>query len=170
MDGIRPNRPQEARKLGLTDSLWEMTVRCWHQVPAQRPSITEVVGFLRELSVSPPMEADLHNFFEVYKTRGKDGQGEKAQEFSNKLDKVRHTEKHNANSSHHSSRHLTTHVFHRKNGRNICGICKSCVMPLTFFHPRFCSRKNPSNWRLLPSTQVVTRVCSRRLSRVMLLW
>ena len=148
-----------------------MTVRCWHEVPAQRPNIAEVVGFLRKLSESPPsMEADLRDFFEVCKTQGRDGQGEKAREFSNELDKVRHVEKHNANSSHHKSRHLATQVFPRKDGRNICGPCKSCVVPLIIFRPRFCSHKNPSNWRPLPLTRAVTRVCSRQPSRSAPLW
>ena len=66
-----------------------MTVRCWHQDPAQRPNIAEVAGCLRKLSVSAlSMEADLLDFFEVCKTRGKDGQGEKAREFVNELDEV----------------------------------------------------------------------------------
>ena len=93
-DGIRPDRPQGAEKLGLTVSLWEMTCRCWHQDPAQRPNITEVAGLLRELSLSPlSMEADLLNFFQVCKTQSRDHR-ERAQEFANELDEVRHAERH----------------------------------------------------------------------------
>ena len=148
-----------------------MTVRCWHKDPAQRPNISEVAGFLRELSLSPFfMEADLRDFFEICKTRGRDGQGEKARKFVDELDEVRHVERHYVNSSHHKSRHLTTQVFPRKNGINICGTCKNCAALLTFFRPRSCSRKNLSNWRLLPLTRVVTQVCSRRPSRSALLW
>ena len=144
-DGIRPDRPQGAEKLGLTDSLWEMTVRCWHEDPAQRPSITEVAGFLRKLSASPvSMDTDLRNFFEACKTQSRDGQEETAQGFADELDEVRHAERHNVNSSHHKSRHLATQVFPGKNGSNTCGTCKSCVVFLTFFRPRFHSRKNPS--------------------------
>jgi len=51
MDGGRPARPQEARELGLTDSVWDMTVRCWHQDPVQRPTMTEVVGLVRRWPV-----------------------------------------------------------------------------------------------------------------------
>ena len=143
-----------------------MTVRCWHQDFAQRPNIKEVAGFLRNPSAPPrSMEADLREFFEVCKTRGRDGQGEKALEFSKDLDKVHHAEKHNTNSSHHKSRHLTTRIFPRTNGSNICGPCKSCVVPLSIFRPRFCSPKNPSNWRPLPLTRAVTRVYSRQPSR-----
>jgi len=48
VDGSRPARPQEAQPIGLTDSVWDMTVRCWHQDPAQRPTMTEAVGLVRE--------------------------------------------------------------------------------------------------------------------------
>ena len=65
------------------------------------------------------MEAALYDFFEAYKSQGRDGRREKAQEFANELDEVRHVERHNGNSSHHKSRHLTTQVFPRKNGSNI---------------------------------------------------
>jgi len=49
--GQRPSRPQEAQELGLTDSVWDMTLRCWQQDPTCRPTVTEVVGLLREQSV-----------------------------------------------------------------------------------------------------------------------
>ena len=49
--GERPTCPQGAQGLGLTDSVWEMTLRCWQQDPARRPTVTEVVGLLREWSV-----------------------------------------------------------------------------------------------------------------------
>ena len=63
MGGERPARPQEVQGLGLTDSLWEVTLRCWQQDPAHRPTVTEVVEFLREWSVfSLSMEpASLHS-------------------------------------------------------------------------------------------------------------
>ena len=48
IDGKQPARPWEAQELGPTDSVWAMTVRCWHQDPAQRPIVTEVVRLLRE--------------------------------------------------------------------------------------------------------------------------
>ena len=51
MDGGRPARPQEAQGLGLTGSVWDMTVRCWHQDPVQRPTMTEVVRLTREWPV-----------------------------------------------------------------------------------------------------------------------
>jgi len=48
MDGERPARPREAQELGLTDSMWDMTIRCLHQDPVQRPMMVEVVGLVRE--------------------------------------------------------------------------------------------------------------------------
>ena len=50
INGGRPVRSQEAQELGLTDLVWEMAVRCWHQDPAQRPTMTEVVRLAREWS------------------------------------------------------------------------------------------------------------------------
>ena len=135
-DGTRPDLPQRAEEQGLTNSLWDMTLRCFHQDPAQQPNMTEVVGLLRELLMPPPrellmppprempmpplfVEADLCDFLEVCKTRGRDGQEVKAREFADKLDEVRHTERHGVNSSHHRSRHLTTWIFPRTNESNI---------------------------------------------------
>jgi len=53
ISGERPARPQEAQELGLTDSVWDMALRCWRQDPADRPTVTEVVRLLREWSVFP---------------------------------------------------------------------------------------------------------------------
>ena len=82
--------------------------------------MTEVVGLLRELLMySLSMDADLHDFLEVCKTRGMDDQGGKAWKLADELDEVRHTESHNVSSSHHRSRHLATRIFLGKNGSNI---------------------------------------------------
>ena len=51
MDGSRPARPQGVQGLGLTDSVWDMTVRCWNQDPVRRPTMTEVVRLTREWPV-----------------------------------------------------------------------------------------------------------------------
>ena len=53
MDGERPVRPRGARKLGLVDSVWNMTLSCWQHDPAHRPTTARVVGFLREWSAIP---------------------------------------------------------------------------------------------------------------------
>ena len=51
INGGRSARLQEAQGLGLTDSVWEMVVHCLHQVPIQRPTMTEVVRLARKWSV-----------------------------------------------------------------------------------------------------------------------
>ena len=51
MGGKRPVRPRGTQELGLVDSMWDMTVNCWQQDPARRPTIAAVVGFLREWQV-----------------------------------------------------------------------------------------------------------------------
>ncbi|KAF9785479.1 CNH domain-containing protein [Thelephora terrestris] len=46
MEGERPDRPQDP---GSTDEVWDVTLRCWDENPAQRPAMTSVVGTLREV-------------------------------------------------------------------------------------------------------------------------
>lgn len=48
MRGRRPKRPEDARELGLSDSVWEMVERCWEKVPDQRPNMSEITSFFRE--------------------------------------------------------------------------------------------------------------------------
>ena len=132
MDGSRPACPQGAQGLSLTDSVWDMTVRCWHQDPTQRPTMTGVVRLLRESHLSslsiPPrkplvpslsIEADLSDFFRMYKTWAKDDQREKAQGFADMLDEVRRTERHNIRLLHHTSRFLTAQIFANENASSI---------------------------------------------------
>ena len=120
MDGKHPARPQEAQKLGLTDSVWNMTVCCWLQDPAQRPAMTEVIGLLQGiLTSSLSIEAVVTDFLQMYRTRGKDGQEKKAQEFVDGLDKVRHTERYNVRFSHHTFSVLAMQIFTKKDARNI---------------------------------------------------
>ena len=97
-----------------------MVLLCLYLGTAQQLNMTEVVGLLGELLMSSLfMEADLRDFLEVCKTRGRDGQGEKARRFADKLDEVRHTQRHSVNSSHHRFRHLKTRIFPRKNKSSI---------------------------------------------------
>ena len=66
MDGGRPARPQKVQGLGLTGSVWDMTIRCWHQDPVQRPKMKEVVRLTREwpvLSPSPLYEINIMTCF-----------------------------------------------------------------------------------------------------------
>ena len=115
MDGERPARPQEAQELGLTDPMWDMTIRCWDQDPAQRPTMIEVIGLLWREAPAIRVDADLSDFFQVYKTWDKDNQGKMAQQFADKLDEVCRTEGHNIPFSHHTSRFLTIQISMNKN-------------------------------------------------------
>eukprot|EP00842_Homolaphlyctis_polyrhiza_P003491 jgi/Hompol1/4142/HPOL_006941-RA len=48
-DGERPNRPE-----GVSDTLWDIIVECWHQDPAQRPKFADVVRRIQDLPSKPP--------------------------------------------------------------------------------------------------------------------
>ena len=47
-NGERPRRPDHS---DFTESLWELTQRCWSKEPRDRPGIREVIEVLKELSV-----------------------------------------------------------------------------------------------------------------------
>jgi len=49
MYGKRPQRPTHP---DLTNSLWDLTQRCWKEGPQDRPEMGEVIGELKRLSVS----------------------------------------------------------------------------------------------------------------------
>ena len=139
MDGERPTRPQEAHELGLTDSMWGMTVRCWHQDPAQRPTMTEVIELLRELLVSSlSIEADLNDFLQACKTWEKDDQEKKAQELADRLDEVRRTGGYNIASSHYIQI-LDNADFHQRKRRFLRRLQKLCsdfnILPTSFMLP-----------------------------------
>ena len=42
LKGGRPEMPQGAEQIGLTDEIWEFLERCWHQNPKKRPTMGEV--------------------------------------------------------------------------------------------------------------------------------
>ena len=52
VDNKLQTHPEKTQELGLTDSVWDMAVRCWDQDPARRPTMVEVVRLLRKRSVS----------------------------------------------------------------------------------------------------------------------
>lgn len=41
--GARPDKPQDAAKIGISDSLWELIRICWDRTIEERPQIQEVV-------------------------------------------------------------------------------------------------------------------------------
>ena len=48
MDNTLPTRPEKAQELGLTDSVWDIMARCWHQDSTRRPTMIEVARLLRQ--------------------------------------------------------------------------------------------------------------------------
>lgn len=47
--GGRPERPHDSEALGLTEEVWRLFERCWHQDPTQRITIGDVVVSLQDL-------------------------------------------------------------------------------------------------------------------------
>jgi len=64
MKGLRPERPDEAFKLGLSDSIWELMQACWQTDSDKRPGISLVLQFLRKTApeVSRPELLELSGF------------------------------------------------------------------------------------------------------------
>ena len=46
--GTRPSKPENASAIGFSDSLWDLTQRCWDGKIASRPEAGEVVMCLGE--------------------------------------------------------------------------------------------------------------------------
>ena len=46
--GGRPEMPEDAREVGLTNDMWALLENCWQEDPYRRPSIEEVVRRWRE--------------------------------------------------------------------------------------------------------------------------
>ncbi|KAF9647362.1 kinase-like protein [Thelephora ganbajun] len=44
--GTRPSKPAFAISRGYTEGLWDLTIACWRQDPAERPTITNILGSL----------------------------------------------------------------------------------------------------------------------------
>ena len=44
LGGGRPEKPESARVVGLTDEMWELLGGCWQQDPKKRPTMEEAVG------------------------------------------------------------------------------------------------------------------------------
>ena len=52
LQGVRPAKPYNASAIGFSDSLWEITQRCWDGKIGLRPKVGEVVTHLNEVAVS----------------------------------------------------------------------------------------------------------------------
>lgn len=44
--GLRPEKPENASSIGFSDSLWDLTKRCWDGDSALRPGVAEIVTHL----------------------------------------------------------------------------------------------------------------------------
>ena len=47
-EGIRPEKPAEAKRLGLSDKLWRMVKLCWVEDRDTRPEVEYVLSCLNE--------------------------------------------------------------------------------------------------------------------------
>ena len=50
--GVRPDKPENASAIGLCDSLWDLTRRCWDGKMELRPEVGEVVAQLGKAAAS----------------------------------------------------------------------------------------------------------------------
>jgi hypothetical protein len=52
LDGLRPEKPQDASAIGISDSLWDFVRLCWDAERTRRPAAMEVVDFLGEAAAN----------------------------------------------------------------------------------------------------------------------
>ena len=52
VEGRRPDKPDNASAIGLSDSLWSLVQRCWNMNAESRPNVGEVVTCLREAAAN----------------------------------------------------------------------------------------------------------------------
>jgi len=48
LEGVRPKKPGEAKKLGFNDELWKMVELCWLEDRSGRPSVGDVLSCLND--------------------------------------------------------------------------------------------------------------------------
>ena len=49
--GIRPEKPEGARRLGFSDELWKTVEQCWLEDRNARPSVEDILSSLNEATV-----------------------------------------------------------------------------------------------------------------------
>ena len=56
IDGLRPEKPLQARSLGFSDTLWEFVQLCWSESSSIRPTASQLLDGLSTaaLSWNPP--------------------------------------------------------------------------------------------------------------------
>lgn len=52
---VRPERPDDADSLGLSDELWELAEQCWVKEPLNRPSASIVCDDMKSFLHTPPL-------------------------------------------------------------------------------------------------------------------
>jgi hypothetical protein len=48
VEGVRPEKPEEAKRLGFSDELWGTIELCWQEDRNARPSVEEILPPLNE--------------------------------------------------------------------------------------------------------------------------
>jgi hypothetical protein len=48
MEGVRPKKPEEAKRLGFSNKLWKMVELCWQEDRNARPVVEEILSALNE--------------------------------------------------------------------------------------------------------------------------
>jgi len=47
-EGVRPKKPEEARRLGFNDELWRMVELCWLEDRNARPGVEDILSSLND--------------------------------------------------------------------------------------------------------------------------
>jgi hypothetical protein len=48
LNGVRPEKPEGAARLGFTEELWGVLERCWLKDRSARPSVEEILPYLND--------------------------------------------------------------------------------------------------------------------------
>ena len=48
VEGIRPKKPEEAKRLGFSDELWRMVELCWLEDRNARPVVEDILSCLND--------------------------------------------------------------------------------------------------------------------------
>ena len=58
VEGIRPKKPEGAKRLGFSDELWKTVELCWREDPNARPVVEEILSALNETTAFWYMRED----------------------------------------------------------------------------------------------------------------
>ena len=51
MEGVRPEKPEGAARLGFTDGLWRVLEQCWLEDRGARPSVEDILPPLNDATI-----------------------------------------------------------------------------------------------------------------------